>query len=51
MKPSDSTQQEQQHPQHQRDRRITDTLLREDPSNYNLAELARLKVRYQGFPR
>ena len=43
-------QQEQQHPQHQRDRQITDSLLRDEPSDYNLAELARLKVRYQGFP-
>ncbi len=50
MKSSDTVHQEQQHPQHRRDRQITDSLLRDDPSDYNLAELARLKVRYQGFP-
>ena len=41
---------DQQHPQWSRDRQVADRLLREDPSDLNLAELARLKIRYQGFP-
>jgi hypothetical protein len=44
------TQKEQQHPQEQRDRQIVNQLLNADPTDYNLAELARLQVRYQGFP-
>ncbi len=27
-----------------------DTLLREEPTDYNLCELARLYIRYDGFP-
>lgn len=50
MSTPNASQQEQQHPQYQRDRIIVDSLLRAEPSDYNLAELARLKVRYQGFP-
>ncbi|MEM7771850.1 MAG: DUF3288 family protein [Cyanobacteria bacterium P01_E01_bin.6] len=45
-----STQKEQQHPQYMADRHIVNTLLAEDPTDYNLAELARLMMRYQGFP-
>ena len=41
---------EQQHPQYHKDRRIVNTLLAEKHTPYNLAELARLKIRYQGFP-
>lgn len=41
---------EQQHPQYSSDRQIVNTLLASDASDYNLAELARLKMRYQGFP-
>ncbi len=41
---------EQQHPQWRKDRQTTDRLLAGDPSDLNLAELARLKIRYRGFP-
>ena len=49
-KPTDSAPKDQQHPQQNRDRQIIDRLLQEEPSPYNLAELARLKIRYLGFP-
>lgn len=42
--------QDQQHPQYKRDRQVVDTLKQGDPNEYNLAELARLLIRYQGFP-
>jgi hypothetical protein len=48
--PNHSAQKEQQHPQQYRDRQIADRLLQEEASPYNLAELARLKIRYTGFP-
>lgn len=41
---------DQQHPQWTKDRQVADRLLREDPTPLNLAELARLRIRYQGFP-
>ncbi|KGF72909.1 hypothetical protein DO97_04215 [Neosynechococcus sphagnicola sy1] len=41
---------EQQHPQESGDRQIVNTLKTGEPSDYNLAELARLRVRYRGFP-
>ena len=44
------TTQEQKHPQHSTDRAIVSNLLLDDATDYNLAELARLKIRYQGFP-
>ncbi|MFB2936069.1 DUF3288 family protein [Aerosakkonemataceae cyanobacterium BLCC-F154] len=42
--------QEQQHPLYKGDREILDKLLQNDPTDYNMAELARLKIRYRGFP-
>ncbi|MCM1983381.1 DUF3288 family protein [Lyngbya confervoides] len=45
-----SHQKDQQHPQWNRDRQVADRLLREEANDLNLAELARLKIRYQGFP-
>jgi len=46
-----STQQDQQHPQYKRDRDVVSALLQHDvPSEHNLAELARLYIRYQTFP-
>jgi len=42
--------QEQQHPLYKGDRQIVDTLLQDNKSEYNLVELARLKIRYRGFP-
>lgn len=42
--------QEQKHPQARSDREIVNTLLNGQPTDYNLAELARLLIRYRGFP-
>ena len=41
---------DQQHPLYTRDRPLIDILLSQDATDYNLSELARLKIRYQGFP-
>ncbi len=41
---------DQQHPLWSRDRQLADMLLNGEPTELNLAELARLKMRYQGFP-
>jgi hypothetical protein len=45
-----SSQKDQQHPLYTDDRQIVNTLLAAQPTDYNLAELARLRIRYQGFP-
>jgi hypothetical protein len=45
-----SEQKDQQHPLWSSDRAIVDGLLRDEPTDYNLAELARLRIRYRGFP-
>jgi hypothetical protein len=42
--------QDQQHPQYKRDRTSVDTLLASEATDYNLSELARLIIRYRGFP-
>ncbi|WP_448597689.1 DUF3288 family protein [Thermoleptolyngbya sp.] len=42
--------QDQQHPQWSSDRQIVNTLLSGEPTDYNLSELARLRIRYNGFP-
>jgi hypothetical protein len=47
---ADSTPKDQQHPLWSTDRQTLDTLLQAQPTDYNLAELARLRIRYQGFP-
>lgn len=41
---------DQQHPLYKRDRAIVDRLQTDPVSDYNLAELARLRIRYRGFP-
>ena len=41
---------DQQHPQEKQDKEIVERLLREEPSDRNYAELARLRIRYCGFP-
>ncbi|WP_448561237.1 DUF3288 family protein [Trichothermofontia sp.] len=41
---------DQQHPLWRSDRQIVDRLLQESVSDLNLAELARLRIRYRGFP-
>ncbi|MBD2294476.1 DUF3288 family protein [Anabaena sphaerica FACHB-251] len=45
-----SASKDQQHPLYNRDRPLINSLLAQEPTDYNLAELARLKIRYQGFP-
>jgi Protein of unknown function (DUF3288) len=42
--------QEQQHPQYKSDLATLTNLLKEEATDYNLSELARLKIRYRGFP-
>jgi hypothetical protein len=42
--------QDQTHPQEKGDRALIERLAQEGRSDYNLAELARLCIRYQGFP-
>lgn len=42
--------QDQQHPQEKKDRDLVNRLLQEEPTNLNLGELARLRIRYRGFP-
>jgi Protein of unknown function (DUF3288) len=41
---------DQQHPLYNRDRPTVETLIAGEPSDTNLAELARLRIRYQDFP-
>ncbi len=47
---SETENQDRQHPLHRRDRIIVNDLLISSPTDYNLAELARLRIRYNGFP-
>ena len=42
--------QDQQHPREAKDRNVIDSLLQGQPNEYNLAELARLTIRYRNFP-
>jgi hypothetical protein len=41
---------DQQHPLYNRDRPLIDILLSQEATDYNLVELARLRIRYLGFP-
>ena len=41
---------DQQHPQEKRDQGTVERFLQEEPSDRNMAELARLRIRYCGFP-
>lgn len=43
-------QKDQQHPLWKSDREIVDSLLVGEATDWNLAELARLRIRYNGFP-
>ncbi|MBE7379849.1 MAG: DUF3288 family protein [Leptolyngbya sp. SIO1E4] len=45
-----SEQKEQAHPQYRSDRATVNQLLAEGPTDFNLAELGRLIIRYKGFP-
>ncbi|MEB3312972.1 MAG: DUF3288 family protein [Cyanobacteriota bacterium] len=42
--------QDQQHPQYKDDRQLVNQLLMGEANDYHLAELARLMIRYDGFP-
>lgn len=42
--------QDQKHPQEKSDRQIVNRLLQESPTDLNLVELARLRIRYHNFP-
>ena len=41
---------DQKHPQYKVDRQVVNQLLAGEPTDYNLVELARLIIRYTGFP-
>jgi hypothetical protein len=41
---------DQQHPLWGRDRQTVNALMQDEPNEYNLAELARLRIRYTDFP-
>ena len=43
-------QKDQSHPQERPDGHVIASLLQGEPTDYNLAELARLRIRYHGFP-
>ncbi|MBE9177753.1 DUF3288 family protein [Oculatella sp. LEGE 06141] len=45
-----SSSKDQHHPQWSDDRQTLNSLLNSEPTDFNLAELARLRVRYCGFP-
>jgi Protein of unknown function (DUF3288) len=47
---SDSPTRDQQHPQEREDRSVMNQLLSGEPTDYNLTELGRLRIRYQNFP-
>lgn len=47
---STSENKDQQHPLYNSDRAIVDNLLAAEATDYNLAELARLRIRYRNFP-
>jgi Protein of unknown function (DUF3288) len=48
--PENTSQKDQQHPLYGSDRQIVNALLNGEATDYNLAELARLRIRYKGFP-
>ncbi|HEY9825839.1 MAG TPA: DUF3288 family protein [Stenomitos sp.] len=50
VEPTSSKNIDQQHPQWATDRQTVTQMLNKEPSDFNLAELARLKIRYRGFP-
>ena len=41
---------EQKHPREKEDQAIVEKMFQEDMTDYNLAELARLRIRYKNFP-
>lgn len=47
---SNAESKDQQHPLWSNDRQSINSLLDAEPTDFNLAELARLRIRYCGFP-
>ncbi|HEY9619010.1 MAG TPA: DUF3288 family protein [Crinalium sp.] len=47
---ADTANKDQQHPLWGTDRQSVNMLLEGQPTDFNLAELARLRIRYRGFP-
>lgn len=47
---SDSTAKEQTHPLWKRDRQTLDAIINGEQTDLNVCELARLRIRYNGFP-
>ncbi|MBD2462140.1 DUF3288 family protein [Oscillatoria sp. FACHB-1407] len=45
-----ATSKDQQHPLWSSDRQLVNTLLEAQPTDFHVAELARLYIRYQDFP-
>jgi len=43
-------QRQYNHPQYKNDREAVNKLMGSEPTDVNLAELARLRIRYDGFP-
>ncbi|PSO47573.1 MAG: DUF3288 domain-containing protein [Cyanobacteria bacterium SW_9_44_58] len=41
---------EQKHPREKQDKQIVDQMFQENITDHNLAELARLRIRYKNFP-
>jgi len=41
---------EQKHPREKQDKQILDQMFQEEMTDHNLAELARLRIRYKNFP-
>lgn len=50
LDPKNGSSKDQQHPLWHQDRQVVNGLLESQPNDYNLAELARLRIRYHGFP-
>ncbi|PIG91208.1 DUF3288 family protein [Gloeocapsopsis sp. IPPAS B-1203] len=47
---TESKNKDQQHPLYNQDRALINSLLTAAPSDLNLVELARMRIRYNGFP-
>ncbi|MGG6294479.1 DUF3288 family protein [Leptolyngbya sp. AN02str] len=47
---SNAAAKEQTHPLWSSDRQIVNSILAGEPNDFNLCELARLRIRYDGFP-
>ncbi|NJN02931.1 MAG: DUF3288 family protein [Leptolyngbyaceae cyanobacterium SL_1_1] len=50
MASNPSESKDQQHPQYKSERQLVNQLLSGEPTDLNLAELARLRIRFMSFP-